>query len=442
MALFNYATKEITLKIVYYGPGLSGKTTNLQYLHAVLNPETKGKLLSLSTESDRTLFFDFLPVELGKIRDFSIRFQLYTVPGQVRYNATRKVVLKGADAVVFVADSQEDMRDQNIESFENMRENLISNNINPDTIPIILQYNKRDLRNILSIEAIDQDLNQNSAHEVLEAVAIQGKGVEEAFKKITKLLLKDISRKHKIEIQTPEEKKEAAAPVKPIPEPKREPVKQDIFPSQKTYEIERPEPEIPAASVFGTPVLAPAGEEIDRVPEYEIEEAELIEDVEPVEAITVPEPASFATAAIPEFSEEVIVPEPEKPGEEPKPIFPELAETEPAREIARVEVRPIPAEKTDELSDTVRELSETMVSMTDTITLLRQTVSDLRTEVKALQYNIIAKKERGEKVPDFKDSNEFKELKREQKEIADLIRHIAYIFNSIKEKKSWFRFRF
>jgi hypothetical protein len=145
MALFNYATKEITLKIVYYGPGLSGKTTNLQHLHTVLNPETKGKLLSLATESDRTLFFDFLPIELGKIREFSIRFQLYTVPGQVRYNATRKVVLKGADAVVFVADSQKDMKDQNIESFENMRENLVSNNINPDTIPVILQYNKRDL---------------------------------------------------------------------------------------------------------------------------------------------------------------------------------------------------------------------------------------------------------------------------------------------------------
>jgi signal recognition particle receptor subunit beta len=146
MALFNYATKEITLKIVYYGPGLSGKTTNIQHLHAALNPETKGKLLSLATESYRTLFFDFLPVELGKIKDFSIRFQLYTVPGQVRYNATRKVVLKGADAVVFVADSQRDMKDQNIESLENMRENLISNNINPDEIPVVLQYNKRDLK--------------------------------------------------------------------------------------------------------------------------------------------------------------------------------------------------------------------------------------------------------------------------------------------------------
>jgi len=154
MALFNYATKEITIKIVFYGPGLSGKTTNLQYLHSVFEPNRRGKLLSLATEADRTLFFDFLPVELGKISDFSIRFQLYTVPGQVRYNATRKLVLKGADAIVFVADSQREMREQNKESFKNMGENLIANNIDPDDITVILQYNKRDLTNILSIDDI------------------------------------------------------------------------------------------------------------------------------------------------------------------------------------------------------------------------------------------------------------------------------------------------
>src|SRR3990172_1660209 len=196
MALFNYATKEITLKIVYYGPGLSGKTTNIQHLHVALHAENKGKLLSLSTESDRTLFFDFLPIELGKIKEFSIRFQLYTVPGQVRYNATRKVVLKGADAVVFVADSQREMRDQNIESFENMKENLISNNINPDGIPIVLQYNKRDLKNILTIDALSADINKNNTYDIIEAEAINGKGVEDTFQLITRLVLKDIARKH------------------------------------------------------------------------------------------------------------------------------------------------------------------------------------------------------------------------------------------------------
>jgi signal recognition particle receptor subunit beta len=226
MALFNYATKEITLKIVYYGPGLSGKTTNLQYLHSALNPETKGKLLSLSTEADRTLFFDFLPVELGKIRDFSIRFQLYTVPGQVRYNATRKVVLKGADAVVFVADSQNEMREQNIESFANMRENLSSNNIDPDQLPIVLQYNKRDLKNITTVEELNRDLN-SSDYPVVEASAVSGAGVEESFKIVTKLLIKDISRRHRIDIQPADEKKEPIRPpARPVPlagAPHREP---------------------------------------------------------------------------------------------------------------------------------------------------------------------------------------------------------------------------
>lgn len=200
MALFNYASKEITLKVVYYGPGLSGKTTNLQHLHSSLPSEQKGKLLSLSTEADRTLFFDFLPVALGKIRDFTVRFQLYTVPGQVRYNATRKLVLKGADAVVFVADSQREMREQNIESFHNMRENLVSNNIEPDDIPVVLQYNKRDLGNILLAEELDKDLNQNHYH-AISSVATSGKGVEETFQLITKLMLKHISQKHKVDIQ-------------------------------------------------------------------------------------------------------------------------------------------------------------------------------------------------------------------------------------------------
>jgi hypothetical protein len=204
VAFFNYVTKEITLKVVYYGPGLSGKTTNLQYLYSVLDPSSRGKFISLATESDRTLFFDFLPVELGKIKDFSVRFQLYTVPGQIRYNATRKLVLKGADAVVFVADSQRDLKEQNIESFANMRENLLSNNVNPDEIPVVIQYNKRDLSNVLSTEELRSDLNKKDYPEI-EAVAVDGKGVEETFRLITKILLKDIIKKHKVDIALPKE---------------------------------------------------------------------------------------------------------------------------------------------------------------------------------------------------------------------------------------------
>src|SRR3990167_5143085 len=155
MVLFNYATKEITLKVVYYGPGLCGKTTNLQNIHQKLNPQTRGKLISLATETDRTLFFDFLPMELGMIRGFRVRFQLYTVPGQVYYNATRKLVLKGADGVIFVADSQKEMMERNVEAFQNLKENLRINSLDPATIPLVLQYNKRDLDNLSSIEEME-----------------------------------------------------------------------------------------------------------------------------------------------------------------------------------------------------------------------------------------------------------------------------------------------
>lgn len=217
MALFNYATKEITIKVVYYGPGLSGKTTNLQYLHSRLNPNRRGKLLSLATEADRTLFFDLLPVDMGKIRDFSLRFQLYTVPGQVRYNATRRLVLKGADAVIFVADSQHEMQEQNLESFKNMRENLIANNINPDDIPLVLQYNKRDLPNILSIDELNKDLNENGKYEYIESVAIDGTGVEESFQRITNLAIEDVEKRQSTKLQPIEEIVEATTEIETAP---------------------------------------------------------------------------------------------------------------------------------------------------------------------------------------------------------------------------------
>ena len=180
-----------------------------------------GKLLSLATEADRTLFFDFLPIELGKISDFSIRFQLYTVPGQVRYNATRKLVLKGADAIVFVADSQRVMSEQNIESLKNMHENLIANNINPDDIPVILQFNKRDLPNILSVDELNKDLNGNMKYEYREAVAVDGKGVEDTFKRITKLVINGIAEKHKVKIQTVEPQAPEGEEKEPLKEPDR-----------------------------------------------------------------------------------------------------------------------------------------------------------------------------------------------------------------------------
>jgi signal recognition particle receptor subunit beta len=195
MVLFNYSTKELTAKVVYYGAGLCGKTTNLQWIHEKLPIRNKGKMLSLATETDRTLFFDFLPIELGTIRGMRTRIQLYTVPGQVFYNATRRMVLKGADCVVFVCDSQEPMLDANLESFENLRENLEANEIDPDEIPMIVQYNKRDLPNALPIEILNERINPRNLP-FFEAVAIRGTGVEETLKGVTGLVFRSLAAKY------------------------------------------------------------------------------------------------------------------------------------------------------------------------------------------------------------------------------------------------------
>jgi mutual gliding-motility protein MglA len=195
MVLFNYSTKELTAKVVYYGPGLCGKTTNLQWIHEKLPIKNKGKMLSLATETDRTLFFDFLPIEIGTIRGMRTRIQLYTVPGQVFYNATRRMVLKGADCVVFVCDSQEPMLDANVESFENLRQNLEANEIDAEEIPMVFQYNKRDLPNALPIEIINERMNPKS-YGYYEAVAVRGVGVEDTLKGVTKLVFKSLSAKY------------------------------------------------------------------------------------------------------------------------------------------------------------------------------------------------------------------------------------------------------
>lgn len=207
MVLFNYQRREITGKIVYYGPGLCGKTTNLQYIHDNVDPKDKGKMVSLATDADRTLFFDFMPVDAGYIKGMKIKFQFYTVPGQVHYNETRKMVLRGADAVVFVADSQKSLLDSNIYSYDNMIENLNENGLDPDTIPLVIQYNKRDLRDILTIQELDQKLNRRKV-KYFPAVAISGEGVMESFREIGRLLLLDIAKKYKVEITATKDKPE------------------------------------------------------------------------------------------------------------------------------------------------------------------------------------------------------------------------------------------
>lgn len=189
--VINQSSKEITGKIVYYGPALSGKTTNLQYLHEYLDPKEKGKLLSISTEGDRTIFFDFMPIELGQVKGFKLRLQLYTVPGQTFYEETRKRVLKGADGVVFVADSQKDMAKANKEAFEQLKVHLSENGLNPDKMPIVLQFNKRDLKNIMNFEEMDKALNPGNLP-FFEAIATEGVGVEDTLKSISKLVVNNI----------------------------------------------------------------------------------------------------------------------------------------------------------------------------------------------------------------------------------------------------------
>lgn len=197
MAFVNYNNKEITVKIVYYGPALSGKTTCLQYIYDSGEYRKKGKLITLDTDGDRTLFFDFLPIEIGKLGDYSIKMQLYTVPGQVAYNTTRKLVLQGSDGIVFVADSQVVMREQNVDSFNNLKENLKANNISYEETPLIFQYNKRDLRELLPIDILNKDLNpENKAF--FPTVGTTGENILEGLHTIMKIVI--IHLKNKLSI--------------------------------------------------------------------------------------------------------------------------------------------------------------------------------------------------------------------------------------------------
>ena len=193
MSFINYSSREINCKIVYYGPGLCGKTTNLQYIYNKTNPETKGKLISLSTETDRTLFFDFLPLSLGEIRGFKTRFHLYTVPGQVFYDASRKLILKGVDGVIFVADSQFERLEANQESLDNLRDNLAEQGYDLAKLPFVIQYNKRDLPNVVDLHELREILNPMGVPD-FQANARTGEGVFETLKAVSKLVLTELKK--------------------------------------------------------------------------------------------------------------------------------------------------------------------------------------------------------------------------------------------------------
>jgi signal recognition particle receptor subunit beta len=193
MSFINYSAREINCKLVYYGPGLCGKTTNLQFIYNKTRPESKGKMISLATETERTLFFDFLPLSLGEIRGFKTRFHLYTVPGQVFYDASRKLILKGVDGVCFVADSQMERMEANIESLENLRDNLTEQGYDLDKLPYVVQYNKRDLPSVVPVEELADVLNPTKVPE-FEAVATTGIGVFDTLKALAKQVLTELRK--------------------------------------------------------------------------------------------------------------------------------------------------------------------------------------------------------------------------------------------------------
>jgi len=195
MATINYATKEISCKVVYYGPGLCGKTTNLQVIHQRIPLHTRSDMISLATETDRTLFFDFLPLDLGNIKGFNTRFQLYTVPGQVYYNATRKLVLRGVDGVIFVADSQMNKMRENVESLQNLFDNLMEYGYDVEDVTLVLQYNKRDLSPIYPVEDLDKHLNPRKL-QTIEASAVKGVGVFETLKIVSKFVIDRLNTKY------------------------------------------------------------------------------------------------------------------------------------------------------------------------------------------------------------------------------------------------------
>jgi len=192
MSMINYASREINCKVVYYGSGLGGKTTNLEYVYSRVNPDSKGKMISLATETERTLFFDFLPIDLGEIRGFRTRFHLYTVPGQVYYNASRRLILKGVDGLIFVADSQSSRLEANIEAMHNLYENMESYGYDVETIPFAIQYNKRDLPDIMPVEELRSVLNPMGVPD-FEAIAIEGEGVFQTLSAVSKTVVKSLS---------------------------------------------------------------------------------------------------------------------------------------------------------------------------------------------------------------------------------------------------------
>ncbi|MBU8934184.1 MAG: GTPase domain-containing protein [candidate division Zixibacteria bacterium] len=265
MVSINYSAREVSCKIVYYGPGLSGKTTNLQYVHSKVPGNTRGDLISLATEADRTLYFDFLPINIGTINGFAAKFQLYTVPGQVYYNATRKLVLRGVDGVVFVADSQQDKMDENIESLANLEDNLVEYGYDLKSLPMVIQYNKADLPGILSVEQLNAQLNKQG-RPFFQASATIGNGVFDTLKMIIKLVLdKAKNAKPGTPTSSTPERKDTPKAVQPVdPQPAQPSPPPDVqtktaVATELPKTVSPPKPVMPSPS---PPVSEPTSKEV------------------------------------------------------------------------------------------------------------------------------------------------------------------------------------
>jgi signal recognition particle receptor subunit beta len=283
MVFFNYATMQMAAKIVYYGPGLCGKTTNLHHIYSRTSPGSRGEMVSLETETDRTLFFDLLPLDVGVIGGFKTRVQLYTVPGQVFYNTTRKLVLKGVDGIVFVADSQRAMKDANVESMNNLRSNLAEIGVKLEELPLVIQFNKRDLSNILSLEELQQTLNPAAGHETYEACAVLGQGVFETLKAISRLTLRSLKKRMLGEERPSRPAAPAVAAVVPPPPAAASPVRvelKDLSPPPPPV-LKVPELEAsPAPEPVFAPPEPPPPPALLGVDEFDAEDVETVNEFE------------------------------------------------------------------------------------------------------------------------------------------------------------------
>ena len=330
MVFFNYATMQMAAKIVYYGPGLCGKTTNLHHIYAKTSPQSRGEMVSLETETDRTLFFDLLPIDVGVIGGFKTRLQLYTIPGQVFYNTTRKLVLKGVDGLVFVADSQVAMLDANLESFKNLRENLGEIGLSVDEIPLVLQINKRDLPNIAPVETVVDVIDPERKYDWVEAVASRGDGVFETLKVISKLTLRTLRRRmtgeepvratarkpadaasFRVRDESATAEATIAAPAKPTSKVSTAPI--PAFGATGVAQVAAPKPAATPAAPLPSPIAAPVADPFVEPIEELSAADEVIAEVPP---IVEPAPAQPPAAPAPEFAKRhyeppLAAPEPE-----------------------------------------------------------------------------------------------------------------------------------